>query len=148
MQESFWLLWILEASLRKLKVHTHNKQCLPFPHHAGQILTFINFDRESINAKPLKQILDDTKVDNFGWGRSIIDGKAREGTFYVNPGNGGILGTEPSCAGDAPIGEAGYNQPWIQFGRTETDFYYAISSLSIPYTAIDKIELLWTEFNT
>jgi len=103
---------------------------------------------ESINAKPLDKILDTSVIDNFGWGRSIIDGKAREGTFYVNPGNGGVLGGEPSCESNAPSPEAGYIQPWIQFGRTATDSYYAISSLSIPSKAINKVQLLWSEFNT
>jgi len=115
------------------------------------LLLLINYtcsDRESINAKPLDKILDTSVIDNFGWGRSIIDGKAREGTFYVNPGNGGVLGGEPSCESNAPSPEAGYIQPWIQFGRTATDSYYAISSLSIPSKAINKVQLLWSEFNT
>ena len=42
---------------------------------------------EEVNAFPLKMILNTRKIQNFGWGRNQKDGKAREGTFYVGPGN-------------------------------------------------------------
>ena len=79
---------------------------------------------------------------------SETDHKAREGTFYVNAGIGGVLGTHPTCKENAPAGEPGYVQPWIQFGRTPTDFFYGISSLAIPTAGNDKLHLLWSEFNT
>jgi hypothetical protein len=103
---------------------------------------------EEVNAVPLHKILDSSHIENFGWGRNIYDGKAREGTFYVNAGNAGVLGTEPSCAANAPLGEPGLIQPWIEFGRTTTDFYYAISSLALPTAGNSKLKLLWSEFNT
>mmetsp|Transcript_2751 Transcript_2751/g.4151 ORF Transcript_2751/g.4151 Transcript_2751/m.4151 type:complete len:512 (+) Transcript_2751:73-1608(+) len=103
---------------------------------------------EEVNAKWLSKICDTKKVDNFGWGRSIVDGKAREGTFYVQPGILGYLGSEPPCDSAAPSPEKGYNQPWIQFGRTATDYFYAISSFAIAYKSFDELELIWSEFNT
>lgn len=104
---------------------------------------------EEVNAVSIDELLDSSEMTNFGWGRSIVDGKAREGTFYVNAGIVGVLGTEPSCAENAPIGEAGFTQPWIQFGRTAEDFFYGISSLALPPTGPgNKLELVWSEFNT
>jgi len=102
---------------------------------------------EEVNAFPLDAIGGPDML-NFGWGRNINDGKAREGTFYVNSGIAGVLGTQPPCAEESPIGEPGYVQPWIQFGRTATDFYYGICSIAVPTSGTDKLELLWTEFNT
>ncbi len=42
-----------------------------------------------MNGVPLDELLNTDTMTNFGWGRNIEDGKAREGMFYVNPGNGG-----------------------------------------------------------
>lgn len=103
---------------------------------------------EEVNTIPLNTILKEKKVENFGWGRNIGDGRAREGTFYIDRGNGLILGTEPKCIEKAPKGEAGYIQPWIQFGRTDTDFFYAISSMAVPTSNVSELKLLWSEFNT
>jgi len=103
---------------------------------------------EEVNARSLKKILKTNVVDNFGWGRSIVDGKSREGTFYLEPGVMGILGTEPPCKSNAPVPEPRFVQPWVQFGRTATDFYYAISSFAVAYESFDKLELIWSEFNT
>lgn len=102
---------------------------------------------EEVNAVSLSQLLDDSEVTNFGWGRNMHDGKAREGTYYVNAGIQGVLGTEPSCASPAPI-EPGFIQPWTQFGRSAVDYYYAISGLALPTSGTDKLKLLWSEFNT
>jgi len=103
---------------------------------------------EEVNAIPLTKVTDPSNIDNFGWGRNIADGKAREGTFYVNHGNAGVLGTEPTCAGDTQIGEPGFIQPWIQFNRTPMDFLYGIASLAIPTSAVNDLKLIWSEFNT
>jgi len=46
-------------------------------------------------------------MPNFGWGRNQEDGKARQGTFYVEAGIPGVLGTEPPCAVNVPFGEIG-----------------------------------------
>jgi len=88
------------------------------------------------------------KIHNFGWGRSVVDGLAREGTFYVEPGNGLVLGGNPACTKRSPKPDLGFIQPWIQFGRTATDFFYAISSFSVPSKGVDKLQLIWSEFNT
>ena len=103
---------------------------------------------EEVNAKSLDAILDTKEIENFGWGRSIKDGKAREGTFYLSPGSPGSFGPHPPCEEDAPIPEEGYEQPWIQFGRTATDYFYAISSFVVASTSFTNLALIWTEFNT
>ncbi len=102
---------------------------------------------EEVNAISLTKLLD-SQIDNFGWGRNIYDGKAREGTFYVEAGDLGVPGTQPPCSTNAPIGESGFVQPWVQFGRSATDLYYGISGLAVPTRGVDKIQLLWSEFNT
>jgi hypothetical protein len=51
---------------------------------------------------------------NFGWGRNAEDGKAREGTFYIDA-NGTAVGT-------APLPELRFVQPVAQFGRESADF--------------------------
>jgi len=111
---------------------------------------FIFLCREEINVIKLQELLKRKNFmrPNFGWGRNIKDGKAREGTFYVEAGIGGVLGTQPPCMEDAPVDEPRYIQPWIQFGRTETDIYHGISSLAVPSKGVDTIKLMWTEFNT
>ncbi len=60
----------------------------------------------------------------------------------------GVLSSEPPCEAPAPIGEPGYYQPWIQFGRTATDYFYAISGFAVAYPSFTNLELIWTEFNT
>jgi len=103
---------------------------------------------EEVNAIPLKTILNGKNIKNFGWGRSLVDGLAREGTFYVEPGNGLVLGGTPACTERAPMPEQRFIQPWIQFGRTASDFFFAISSFAVPSKGIDKLQLIWSEFNT
>lgn len=103
---------------------------------------------EEMNAKSLDAILDTDEIENFGWGRSIEDGMAREGTFYVGPGSPGTLGTEPPYEGEAPIPEEGYEQPWTQFGRTAEDVYYGISGFAVAPKSFNELALIWTEFNT
>jgi len=133
------------------KSHSHSRK----PQFTTQkVLAFMDIGgvtAEEVNAFPLERI-QDGKMLNFGWGRSLHDGKAREGTFYVNQGKAFVLSTEPSCAGNAPPGEVGFVQPWIQFGRTATDYYYGISSFAIPSqeesAAGGMLELIWSEFNT
>jgi len=131
---------------------TRNLKSTKSDNHGSKYLAFMDIGgvtAEEVNAVPLHKLLDDSShIENFGWGRNIDDGKAREGTFYVSAGNGGVLGSEPACADNAPLGEAGFIQPWIQFGRTDEDFFYAISSLALPTAGTNKLKLLWSEFNT
>eukprot|EP00957_Ditylum_brightwellii_P152004 11575122-Ditylum_brightwellii.AAC.1 len=58
---------------------------------------------EEVNNFPLKSIEDNIMIENFGWRRSLVDGKAGKGTFYVEQGNGFVLGTEPKYEGNAPL---------------------------------------------
>lgn len=103
---------------------------------------------EEVNKIKVSQIANTKTIDNFGWGRSYSDGKAREGTFYIAPGSGGNLGGDPACEGPAPVPEEGFINPWIQFGRTATDFFYAISGFAVSKKSFNKLKLFWTEFNT
>lgn len=103
---------------------------------------------EEVNKIRVTQIAQTKTIDNFGWGRSFSDGKAREGTFYIAPGSGGNLGGDPACEAAAPVPEPGFVNPWIQFGRTATDFFYAVSGFSISKKSFNKLKLFWTEFNT
>jgi len=102
---------------------------------------------EEVNVVPLKDLLENSEIENFGWGRNLYDGKAREGTFYIEPGKAGVF-QNPKCEEEAPSPENGYIQPWIQFGRTETDFFHAISSFAIPTNHVEHIKILCGEMNT
>jgi hypothetical protein len=62
---------------------------------------------EEINALPLDDLLSGTAL-NCGWGRRAADGKAREGTFYIDASGAAV--------GVAPL-EPGFVQPIAQFGR-------------------------------
>jgi len=103
---------------------------------------------EEVNAVSVADLLDTEHIENFGWGRNTRDGKAREGTFYISTGIGGKLGDQPPYQGDAPVPEPGYIQPWIQFGRSENDFFYGIASFCLSETSLDELKIIWTEFNT
>lgn len=103
---------------------------------------------EEVNGQFLHKILNTKKIDNFGWGRSQTDGYAREGTCYVGPGTLGKLGADPPSESSAPQPEGGYIQPHIQFGRTESDYFYAISSFAVAFNSFDTLDLIWSEFNT
>lgn len=110
---------------------------------------------EEVNAISLSDLMKKMNPDNrwkktanFGWGRSQIDGKTREGTCYVGPGNLGVLGVSPPVEDNIVGNEAGFIAPWIQFGRSETDFYYAISSFVVASKSLNKLKLIWSEMNT
>jgi hypothetical protein len=63
---------------------------------------------EEVNAIPLGNLLSGGVRPNCGWGRHPLDGRAREGTFYIDA-NGMAVGNAP--------GEPGFVQPIAQFGR-------------------------------
>ena len=63
---------------------------------------------EEVDAIPLGDLLLGGVRANCGWGRHPADGKAREGTFYIDA-NG-------AAVGNAPL-ESGFVQPIAQFGR-------------------------------
>jgi hypothetical protein len=64
---------------------------------------------EEIDVIPLDVLLLGGVRANCGWGRQPADGKAREGTFYIDA-NG-------AAVGNAPRFESGFVQPIAQFGR-------------------------------
>jgi subtilisin family serine protease/regulation of enolase protein 1 (concanavalin A-like superfamily) len=81
------------------------------PNGGDPRLTFADlggYVAEEIDSIRLANLLDGTP-HNFGWGRSGVDNKAREGTFYIDA-NG-------SAVGAAPTPEAGFLQPVAQWGR-------------------------------
>jgi hypothetical protein len=69
---------------------------------------------EEINAIALGGLLQGGSPRNFGWGRNAADGRAREGTFYVDRSGQPV--------GAAPVPEPGFTQPIGQFGRERAEF--------------------------
>ena len=75
-------------------------------------LDFVDIGRdiaEELNRVLLSDLLDSATIENFGWGRNAADGRAREGTFYIDPSGNAV--------DEAPVGEAGFSQPLAQWGR-------------------------------
>jgi hypothetical protein len=64
---------------------------------------------EELNSIRLSELLDGRAARNFGWGRNATDGKAREGTFYID--------TAGHVVGAAPKPEPGFVPPVAEFGR-------------------------------
>ena len=71
---------------------------------------------EEVNFISWSDFLDTSTIENFGWGRAQ-DGLAREGTYYVGPGQAFRLGDQPPAVGEAPVPEPGFHQPLAQYGR-------------------------------
>src|SRR5262249_53493280 len=67
---------------------------------------------EELNSIRVTDLIGAKLMPNFGWGRSPFDGKAREGTFYIDK-----LG---NAVGPAPV-EAGFQQPVAEIGREATE---------------------------
>lgn len=93
---------------------------------------------EEINTLPLADLLDTTEVENFGWGRNA-DGNAREGTFYVNTGPEAVA----AAIAQAPTDEAGFVQPFAQFGREGHDGFFAVSGPVASSVSFNAIGLLF-----
>lgn len=72
---------------------------------------------EEVNFVSVADLLDTRTLENFGWGQSLEDGVAREGTFYIGPGLALAFGPFPPTIGIAPTPEPGYIQPHAQYGR-------------------------------
>jgi Glucose / Sorbosone dehydrogenase len=68
---------------------------------------------EEINFISADRLLSTSAIANFGWGRNA-DSLAREGAFYIDPAGNGI--------GVAPPAEAGFIQPFAQWGREGARF--------------------------
>lgn len=82
---------------------------------------------EELNFVSWSDLLDTSEVENFGWGRNA-DGKAREGTYYVGPGQAFVLGTEPGAVGIAPVPEPGFEQPVAQYGRSALSMFNFVAA--------------------
>ena len=93
---------------------------------------------EEINQVSVSDRLDTSTVENFGWGRNA-DGNAREGTFYVNSGPE----SEAMAIGEAPVDEAGFIQPFAQFGREDRPGFFAVSGPVASTESFDAIGLLF-----
>jgi hypothetical protein len=88
---------------------------------------------EEINAARLSDLLTGTSPPNFGWGRNR-DGKAREGTFYIDKiGN---------SSAKAPAGEPGFVDPVAEFGRQRNE-PIAVSGPVHSDTSFSRITLLF-----
>jgi hypothetical protein len=88
---------------------------------------------EELNRVLLSDLLDTATIENFGWGRNAADGRAREGTFYIDPSGNAV--------DEAPVGEAGFSQPLAQWGR-ETQSHVAATgpvSNSMSFRTIDVL---------
>lgn len=90
-----------------------NVQRIDVALHEGQeFLDFVDIGgniAEELNRVWLSDLMDPSSIENFGWGRSSLDNLAREGTFYVD--------SSGNAVGDAPLGEAGFMQPFAEWGR-------------------------------
>lgn len=96
---------------------------------------------EEVNLINLDSLLDTATIENFGWGRNA-DGNAREGTFYIGPGQAFTSG-EPAVLGMAPEGEAGFLQPFAQWGRTDPNAFVAVSGPVSSQESFDRITALF-----
>ena len=93
---------------------------------------------EEINEIAVADLIDDTVIENFGWGRNA-DGNAREGSFYVSEGPESTA----TALGQAPMPEAGFTQPFAQFGRDDYAGYFAVSGPVVSATSFLNIGMLF-----
>jgi hypothetical protein len=93
---------------------------------------------EEINKIAVADLIDGTIIENFGWGRNA-DGNAREGGFYVSEGPEYTA----TALGQAPIPEAGFTQPFAQFGRDGYAGYFAVSGPVVSATSFLGIGMLF-----
>ena len=99
-------------------------------------LTFVDpggWVAEELNAAPVSELSGGTAPLNFGWGRGPVDGKSREGTFYIDrTGN---------STGRAPDGEPAFVQPVAEVGR-EIHEPFALSGPVQSSTSFSRITML------
>lgn len=136
------LLLIDDEGFEVVAQGVRNVQRLTFTDDSKTRIAFADIGAstaEEINSIELSELLDDDpqKTPNFGWGRNR-DGKAREGTFYINSGATDAPGTVATVIGRAPEPEAGFLQPYAQFGR-EGDGFIAVSGPAVSPHAFDSI---------
>ena len=102
---------------------------------------------EEINYVSLRDLLDTSTIENFGWGRNS-DGFAREGTFYIEPGVPLVFGTSPPVSSSAPSPEPGFIQPQAQYGRNDPNGGNAISGLVTSRSSFDEITGLFSDLSS
>jgi hypothetical protein len=103
---------------------------------------------EEINVVSVADLLDTTEIENFGWGRNA-DGKAREGTTYIQPGTGGTSASPPFDS-DAPVPEPGFVQPYAQFrlyGDVAPSDFVAIAGPVTSDTSLSSLQMLFADLN-
>jgi len=97
---------------------------------------------EEINVISVAELSDVSSIENFGWGRNA-DGNAREGTFYINDGELSVPGTLAEAIALAPIPEAGFVQPFAQFGREGVTGLFAVTGPVASESSFQQIGLLF-----
>jgi hypothetical protein len=102
---------------------------------------------EEINEITVADVTDPAVTENFGWGRND-DGKAREGTFYIDEGrDSGANGPQPVAIEAAPRPEPGFRQPYAEFGHEGRPFV-AVSGPVASDSAFDTIVALFGDLPT
>lgn len=101
---------------------------------------------EEINFVEVSELLDFGKVENFGWGVNPDDGLAREGTFYVGPGQAFTTGTPPVDSA-APSPEKRFRQPHAQYERPANGDLNGGLASSGPVTSKRSLRTLTTLFS-
>jgi hypothetical protein len=104
-----------------------------------QWLTFVDpggWVSEELNAIAVDALTNGSSPPNFGWGRSAKDGKAREGTFFIDSIGNSVA--------DAPAGEAGFVEPIGQIGRQRQE-PFAISGPVHSRTSFTRITALFAD---
>jgi hypothetical protein len=102
-----------------------------------QWVTFVDpggWVSEELNAARVSELLSGTSPLNFGWGRTTIDGKSREGTFFIDKiGN---------STGRVPAGEPPFVDPVAELGR-ESHEAFALSGPVHSDGSLSRITLLF-----
>jgi hypothetical protein len=95
----------VRACQRLVIYHTDGDARLDFVDPGGWV-------SDELNSIGVTDLIGARVMLNFGWGRSPIDGRSREGSFYIdNLGN---------AVGPAPV-EPGFQQPIAEVGREGTE---------------------------
>lgn len=108
---------------------------------------------EELNHIMMNDFMDTSVTKNYGWGCDLAqaDGncdfsnqnlKSREGTYYVNLGLPFALGY-PAEIGDAPLGEAGFQQPVSQYGRLYAFAFAAITGPVVSNVSFSNIKAIY-----
>lgn len=94
---------------------------------------------EEINEVSVADLTDTSEIENFGWGRNPDDGLAREGGFYVSEGPE----SSAMALGVALVGEAGFIQPFAEFGREDRTGFFAVSGPVVSDVSFTDIGVLF-----